>query len=125
SLGARSQVRYSPTAPADTTNLLSIQLREGFSADQRAVISIDGREVYAGRPMTVKGLAEVFTVTNASPHPVIIFNVWSRNVAWSNTLDLTSGSVLEISLTANGAVRALQSTNFAFFIHLQEGFYSG
>jgi hypothetical protein len=113
---------YSFSAPADATNLFVIQLREGFSGDHRAVISVDGREIYEGVPTTSDGLAEILSVTNASVHPAANFTMWSRNIAWSDKFDLVNGSVLELSVTTNDTVRAVQSSNFPFFIHLQEGF---
>lgn len=111
-----AQSQRSPPTPTSSTNRMVIHLQEGFHGNHQATVSVDNREAYSGTPKTTwgTGLAAVVCVTNASACPVVVFRIPDSNVAWSNRVDLLSGSALGISVGVNGALRVLQSTNFFY-----------
>jgi len=116
-LCAQEQGQHPSNAkPIDSTNHFVIHLQEGFYQSQQVVIAVDGREVYRAIPKTrdVLGLATTVPITNASANPLVVFSIPSTSVTWSNRIDLAKGAALGISLTKNGQVRVLQSTNFYY-----------
>jgi hypothetical protein len=91
-------------------NALNIHLQDGFRRGSEVIITIDGREVYRGRPKTVEtvGLAAKVPATAATTRPVVALTVPAEGISWSQEIDLSAGHALGISLTANQQVRLLQ-----------------
>ena len=96
--------------PPGATNGFGIHLQEGFSQDHDVIVTIDGREVYRGKPKTkpLMGFAAAVPAASTSSHPVVTLTI--EGIRWSQEIDLSAGKALGIFLTTNNQVRVRQQT---------------
>ena len=114
--GREQPHRYVMPVSPDATNTFVIHLQEGFDGSCEALVTVDGREVYRGKPTSnpVVGLADTFSAAAASPRPVVSFTIPSRQITWTQQLDLTAGATVGITVNKTGQVEVRQAAEFGY-----------
>ena len=114
---SREQTQHTviPT-PSGATNSFVIHLQEGFYDSREAVIKVEGREVYRGKPKTnpLLGFAAGVSAVATSPHPVVTFTIASKRISWSQQIDLSAGPAVGITVTKSGQVEVRQAPGFGY-----------
>jgi hypothetical protein len=102
--------------PSGATHGFVIHLQGGFDQSRETMITVDGREVYRGNPITnpLLGLAGTVSVFATSDQPVVTLKVPTGGVDWSKTIDLKGGAALGISVSTNGQIQYSQRGGFGY-----------
>jgi hypothetical protein len=100
-------------------NNLEVHLQSSFSGNDEVTVTVDGREIYKGKPKSdpILGAATGVTVSNVSAHPILTFSMPSKSIYWSNQINLSAGKAIGFSwmpINSNG-LEVRQATNFIYF----------
>jgi len=112
----KAEAVASSTNQVAIPNQLAIHLQSGFDGKRDVIITVNGREIYHGKPETNPLIerADAVAVTNLPPHPMVVFMMPDTGLIWSNRVDLTNGTFLAINITTNGKIRTAQATNLFY-----------